>query len=208
MNYAAFKDHLITFLWKMGDTFLIDRLDSLVTMANHELNRSLKVERRHVLADLTVSANPSTLPADFRSMRNLSSPTLGEMIYVVPAEYARLQAGGGSSQASFGDRYTTSGKTLRIVGPTTVDTPVDLLLLYYADVPDFVATDDSWVADEYLDIYTYCCLKHSAPFLREDERIPIWSSLFASGLVEAIDDDQDRKYSGSPLNIKFPKGTA
>jgi len=46
MNYSEFKTYLSTFLWKQNDTDLANNLDSLIRMADGELNRVLDIQRR------------------------------------------------------------------------------------------------------------------------------------------------------------------
>ena len=46
MDYQAFKDHIAEFLWKTNDQDLINSMDSLILMANAELDRKLDITRR------------------------------------------------------------------------------------------------------------------------------------------------------------------
>jgi len=58
-------------------------------------------------------------------------------------------------------------------------------LVYYARIPALSDSNTSnWLLDYSPDIYLYGALMQSAPYLQNDERITIWSSLY----LKAIDD--------------------
>lgn len=202
MTYAEFKDYLITHLWKTGDQVVIDRLDTLIKTAEHELNRVLKIEDRTQLSDIEAASNLVELPEDYREMRVLSNPHHREMKYYIPSKF---YAFGDPSNRDY-EAYTIVNNCIALGGIVTVDKPLHLTMLYYQKIPDFKTADASWLADDYLDVYTYCVLKHSAPFLREDERLQTWMALYGEALATAMAENDDRKFAGSPLKIHFPGG--
>ena len=198
MIYDEFKTHLITFLWKVGDSQLIASLDDLITMANHELRRKIPVSIREITEILPVDSNEFTMPVDFDSMVTVADDTYG--------------AYGTTTRASIDDqRMLTKGRTtvpiyrviqgvVSFVGTFNATTPTDVTFTYLRKLPDFQATDASWLVDDYLDLYTYAVLKHSGPFLREDERVALWKDLYGDAVSSTIDDDNwNKKYGGSPL---------
>lgn len=206
MTYAEFKDFIMMHLWKMGDAVVIANLDNLIQMAESELNRTFKVERRTCIKEALVSDTMLSLPVDYREMRHLTIPTIGDFEYVMPAEFehfARRAASGG-----FLPYYTVVNNCIRLIGNFTADVPKTAVMTYYTNIPAFRQTNVSWLADEYLDVYAYCCLKHTAPFLREDDRIPVWKAMFDEAHGGAMEENDMRKYSGSPLKMKFPRGIA
>lgn len=204
MDYAGFKAFLTTFLWRDGDTVLTANLDSLITMANAELNRVFKVEDRATTAVLSVTDVVLELPGDYREMRSLSIADLGPCEYLSPLEFARQDMWNRSRQRL--PIFTLQNGDVKLSGNFTADSPVDATLVYYANIPDFAVTNTSWVADNYLDVYAYCALKHSAPFLREDDRLQTWASLYSDALDKAMTENAARKYPGSPQKITFGGG--
>jgi hypothetical protein len=55
-------------------------------------------------------------------------------------------------------------------------------------------------------VYLYCVLKHTAPFLREDERLGTWDAMYGNAIGTALEENNERKYAGSPLKMHFPAG--
>ncbi len=180
MIYQEFKDYLVKFLWKAGDTQLISSLDNLISMAESGLNNQLRVERRHSSAIITADAEEKALPDDYFSIRQVAdiSTQLGEFVYVSPAEIRSWRLQTNSSQ--WRPIYSIEDTNLLLCGPAA--NPIDLVVDYTNRIPDFKTTDSSWLADDYLDLYTYAVLSHSAPFLREDERIVTWKQGYAEAL--------------------------
>ncbi len=207
MNYAEFKTYLTTFLWKQFDLDLVNNLDSLINMANHELNRSLSINRRHSYAELETTSNTVPLPGDFRQVMSLNllrpysfsllSQVQSSEVIAARMRYPDLVNACASAM------YAIEGRTLLLV-PTFSEEVRGLFRLQYRNnVPDFRVTDTSWVADDYLDLYVYTVLSHTAPFLREDERVQLWAALKQQALASAIDEDRHHvSFGGSPLYMK------
>lgn len=200
MNYEDFKTYLTDFLWKRGDTVVIERLDQLIKMAESELDRDLKVSRREMLVTLEATSDTVALPADCREVRKISKLDGCGLVYYSPHEFANLRRNTAAALTA----YTTYANNVRLLGNPTVENPVSLLLHYYARVPSFQTEDASWLEEEYLDVFTYTVLKHSAPFLREDERLAVWGELYKAAMVSAMNEDERRKYAGSPIKIVWP----
>jgi hypothetical protein len=205
MTFVEFQDYLITHLWKQGDTVVIANLPTLIRTANHELNRKFKVEDRNRMADAQAIDYRVALPSDYRSMVALSSHRRGGMTYVSQHRYAGLLP----NARSYEQFYTLANGELRVLGEPSASAPFDLTMAYYANIPDFQTEGYSWVAEKYLDVYLYCTLKHSAPFLREDERITMWAAMYDDALNSALEENaHDVKYGGSPLQMQIGSGVA
>lgn len=206
MDYASFKEYLTTFLWKAGDSILIANLDNLIKMANHELDRVLKVERRHSGAPLTINALDVDVPTDYHSIRSLecddTSLNIKRFDYVEPSRLIHMRRQ--TLNHYWLPYYSIRGRKLMFSGPYT-DAPTTVLLEYNTKVPDFFTEDASWVADEYLDIYVYAVLKQSAGFLREDERIATWQQLFADGINTAVDDSEHSQTRAPSAGMPLPR---
>lgn len=203
MLYSEFKSYLITHLWKNGDQSVIDALDLIIKTAEDELNRDFKMEDRVVMAKLTTENTTIPLPADYRELRHLL-PMVGNNSYeyVIPAEYAESRNRGTTKS----NQFTVVNNTIVLVEGGAVGKPLEVQCWYYRNVPrfkDLVPPATSWMAEDYFDVYLYTVLKHTAPFLREDERLATWASLGGDAMLSAQNENLDRKFAGSPLKMKF-----
>lgn len=211
MNYAAFKAYLATFLWKDNDTVLVNNLDNLILMAHHELNRKLDIQRREISTTIAPESEDYALPTDFQQVISLTNlqPTRqrrgGTFALTNKSEIADLRARTDSQyiEPYYYVQKAASTKTLYLVGPFSAENPGSFDLTYRSAVPDYATEDASWLADDYLDLYTYTVLSHCAPFLREDERIPVWKGEKQDALLSTLDEDKRQvRYGGSPLRMK------
>lgn len=209
LNYQQFKDHLVTYLWKTGDTQLINSLDNLIAMADAELRTSLRVSDREVSNTIITSEIKTPLPSDYHSMRGVvstdSSLNLPEFKYKSPSELMSLYTR--SNTDSWRPFYSLEDKLIILAGPTTglPENEIELIITYKQGIPDYKTDDSSWVSDEYLNIYTYCVLKQSGMFLREDERLPNWVILYQDALDKAIDDSAHNRQRGVYSSKQLPR---
>jgi hypothetical protein len=207
MTYLEFIEYIMVHLWKQGDQIVYDNLPTIIKTAEAELNRKLKVEDRIVTAEFTLTDGVATIPTDCRSIRQVISPTVGGMTYLAPADYADRKACG-----SLTPKFYTSANN-KILAHGSKDAKLEVW--YYSYWFNFGSVDYSnpdvipiyGPLADYLDIYLYCVLKHTAPFLREDDRLSTWAALYEEGMLAAQEEnDHERKYVGSPLKIKMPAG--
>lgn len=202
MNYQEFKDFLVTFLWKENDQALINSLDSLVKMADAELNRKLDITRREALYQVSHIGDSIPLPDDFAQLIDVSLSGQG-CFNLTKSQFNNLKSSFSGSPNYRG--FHLEGRNILLLQKYDASAPGDFDITYRTKLPDFKTTDASWMADDYLDCYTYTVLKHSAPFLREDERIPLWTQLSAETLLSILDDDKfNVRYAGGPLNVSVP----
>ncbi|WP_164658258.1 hypothetical protein [Tropicibacter sp. Alg240-R139] len=198
MTYDDFKTHLSVFLWKDNDATLIASLDNLITMGTASLEQLLKIEDRVKLAAFPITANEMPLPADFRSIRSVTSTetsTVGEFYYTTPAKLITTRSLVGATNVV--NAYSLLGPSILFAGPFSVGTPFNTILAYYGTLPDYRGTNTSFLAEKYLDLYTYAVLKQTAPFLREDERVTLWQNMFKEALETALFEDKHERQLGT-----------
>jgi hypothetical protein len=201
MNFQSFKDYLARFVWRDGDTAFESDLDLLIKMGETRLNRDLRIQRQIESASIPVAAIDVSLPNDYAEARTvaLSGPET-PLTLVSPRE---LQDRRAVAPERFQPVYAIIGRQIGLVGVPT-DSTRNLLLSYYARVPDFQATDTSWLADEYLDLYTYAVLRHTASYLRDDERVALWQNEYTETLQSVMAEEQNRRFAGSPMVPRLP----
>lgn len=211
-DYQSFKDYLITFLWKKGDQVLIDNLDNLIRQGEASINRELREEQRHHSVELTITDQKMPLPDDYYSMRQVTplEGNLGEFNYVSPAELRGRRARSYSN--NFWPIYSLENDNILFSGPTTTDNPAvtDLVVVmdYVRKAPKFLDTDESWLVEDNLDLLTYATLFHTAPFLREDERIATWTGMYKDIINTMNEQSAHEKQRGVYGAMPLPRNAA
>lgn len=84
------------------------------------------------------------------------------------------------------------------------DGTYDLELYYISRIP---ALSDSattnWLLDYFPDVYLYGALVHSAPYLKDDNRVQVWAALYQNA-IDAINTSGDSaKFGGSGRRMKI-----
>lgn len=201
MTYTQFKQYLARFVWRDGDTAFESDLDLLIKMGETRLNRDLRIQRQIESAIIPVTALNVSLPNDYAEARTvtLSDPET-PLTLVSPRQ---LQDRRSVAPARPQPVYAIIGRQIGLVGVET-DSSRNLELSYYARVPDFEEADSSWLADEYLDLYTYAVLRHTASYLRDDERVALWQNEYAETLNSVMAEEVNRRFAGSPMVPNLP----
>lgn len=92
--------------------------------------------------------------------------------------------------------YTVDGQVLRLAPTGTVTIR---LTKSFCPLSDSVACN--WLLREHPDVYLYGALLQAAPFLRDDDRIPVWRSFFVSA-IDSINQREIRRQIGGVLRVQ------
>jgi hypothetical protein len=76
-------------------------------------------------------------------------------------------------------------------------------LLYYSSLPPLNLWGTNWLLKTSPDLYLYATLAHSAPFLKEDERLNTWVGIYDRLMAEQEVRDQRAKTGSSRLAAKI-----
>jgi|DEB0MinimDraft_10_1074344.scaffolds.fasta_scaffold01113_5 hypothetical protein len=200
-NYGELKSTIADFLNRSDLTSVIP---TFIDFAEAEFNRNLRVRQMVLRAEAQIDARFSAVPADFIEAKDLVIVTTNP---VQPLEFITQQ-----EMAQERNTTYTAASTPRyfsVVGGQfefvpTPDQQYSLEMSYFAKIPALSAdTDTNWLLTDYPDIYLYTSLMHSAPYLKDDERIGVWSQLAAKAREELIARDASSSFNGSTPRIKI-----
>lgn len=217
-TYAEFKTWLQTFLWKSNDTVVANNLDNLITMANAEMERDLDIHERTRTETVTVTTN-DFVPfvaglTEFDSIISIvdTDKSKGDgkpfravplsTIYQLRTNYAGIYYPYYAPDNLTNDAASASTYYIRFPDNWSATATGSINLTFRKAIPDYATDNISWVEHQYLDYYTYTVLSHAAPFLREDDRVPLWIKMKTDALNSILEDDKHRKsLGGSPLKM-------
>lgn len=147
----------------------------------------------------TVDGQYVALPTRFLSMRSfrlLSDPVV-KLEYVDPEELAekkfRIDSTG---QPCF---YTIVGGNFEFLPPP--DGTYTASVLFYQGLAGLATTDPNWLLTSHPDIYLFGALLEAEPYLRNDERIPVWQSRLDRAIAE-LNLHGSRKQTGATPTMK------
>ena len=180
-----------------------------VKLFEAKMNRELRCHQMETRAYTDVLEAPSepafiSLPSDFQTMRRLRIMDQDGVTRGAPLKFrTNFQMDDVREQSTdSGDPlYFTVFNDEMELWPTPTY-PLRLEMLYRRTIPPLNATDDTnWLLDLAPDAYLYGTLMESAPYVREDERVPLW----AQGLSAAVQGlnalSNDVNFNSGPLTM-------
>lgn len=200
-NYGELKSTIADFLNRSDLTSVIP---TFIDFAEAEFNRNLRVRQMVLRAEAQIDARFSAVPADFIEAKDLVIVTTNP---VTPLEFITQQEMAQERNTTYTAAATP--KYFSVVGGQfefvpTPDQQYSLEMSYFAKIDALSAdTDTNWLLTDYPDIYLYTSLMHSAPYLKDDERIGVWAQLAAKAREELIARDASSSFNGSTPRIKI-----
>jgi hypothetical protein len=202
MTYTELKADIAD--WLNRDD-LTARIPSFIKLAEARFNRDLRVRQmvKRATSETDSGENYVTLPGDWLEARSIKANVNGQLVAL---QYLTIEGTDAflrrrafePGQASF---FNITGNRLEII-PTPPDgTTVEMV--YYAKIP--ALSDESasnWLLETWPDMYLYGTLAHTAPYLKDDERIATWASLYDRGLDEIKLADDRAQHASFNLRMR------
>jgi len=199
-TYAELKDQVRNFINKPD----IDQtIDTFIDLAEADIARKVRHWKMEKRATVQLDDQYSRVPTDWlESIRfYLSGGDTYELELASRAELLnrRMNSVNTSGRPKY---YTMSDGAFEIY--PTPDAAYTAELLYFSQNTALSdANTSNWLLSDYPDVYLYGTLAHTAPFLGEDQRLPIWAQLYQSALDGVNMASEKARYSGSGLRMNI-----
>jgi hypothetical protein len=182
---------------EIGTTFSTDTLDLLISMGENRVYRNLKASTMYTVSSaLNATSNVLAIPS---AVLNLEKVIIdGKEVEVT--DLWRVNAHIDNNDTAADTIYCAQRGDNLVFWPAISDT-TDVYLYYYAK-PTALATSVNSTYERYPELFLYAAVSESAPFLGEDNRIPIWEGRYMVALNDADRLERWRAYSGSQLRIR------
>lgn len=179
-------------------TDLDDDIPVFVTLAEAQMQRRLRTGDMLGRVTATIDGDFVPLPTDFAGLRTLdldtNPPTALDFI-------------GAADMVRRGAVYFSAGSpsTFNIVGNQLQFSPgpdadFTARMTYWKRIPALSdAAPTNWLLTNHPDAYLYGALVQSAPFLKNDDRIPTWATFFTTAMSDIETDDSRRNYGSAPV---------
>ena len=178
---------------------LTNAIPDFISLAEAQVERTLRTRQMIVRANASFDAQYGAVPADFLETKSLKLTSTNPQ---TPLEFLSIDAL--DNKAS---EYTGSGKPrfFGVVGGQfrlvpTPDSNYTTELTYYAKLTKLSnSVTTNWLLASSPDIYLYGALLQAAPYLQDDARIQVWSSLYDRAMSELQTADDRGASSGGAL---------
>src|SRR5574340_1768055 len=162
-----------------------------------------RIQKSVVIASANIANELSPVPSNYIQMQNLRIPGSQSnpdgLDLLTPQQVGQFRA-----------RYNVAGEPLyyAIIGTQLRLLPIPdqqytFEMEYFSKLPALSASNETnWLLADRPDIYLYGSLLQAEPYLKNDERIPVWRGLYDSAM-EALNTTDDRAlFSGATLKMR------
>jgi hypothetical protein len=176
-------------------------IPDFIELAQERLSRDLRTQEMLKVSTASTTAGDATVgfPADFLELReiHIQGNPVYTLDYQTPDKFFR---NGKTSTSGVPEYFTMLGAEFQFApipdGTQTVQ------ILYYAK-PTFIDTSNA--SNVYLaffpDALLYATLAEAQPYLMNDERIAVWSSMYDRAIANIRENDKGATFSSATLNV-------
>lgn len=195
-TYQELQDHIADTLIR---TDLTTPITTFIQLAEASFKRDKRV-RKLQTREFSLSADGNSLPSDFHSLESWyhDGPTYFGQIEIVNSDMIGWLKANRFGGAQLGPPFHAAlvAGTVRFA-PAPADTYATKMT-YWRKIAALSDTNTSnWLLADHPDIYVYGTLVHTAPYLKDDNRLQIWQTLLTSALGELDQATEDEMFSGS-----------
>ena len=197
-NYTTFVATVANYLARSDLTSVIP---DFVHLAQERISRDLRVQEMLKVATATTVAGDKNIafPADFLELReiHIDGTPVYTLEYQTPDKFFRNEKTHLSGVPTY---FTMLGAEFQFA--PVPDGTQTVQILYYAK-PDFISA--STASNVYLayfpDALLYATLAEAQPYLMNDERIAVWSSMYDRAIANIRENDKGATFSSATLNV-------
>lgn len=193
MNYTELKACVADTLNRQD---LAAQIPTFIRLAEAQMDRELVTRQEFGIKDLYGVSEMVGLPCDFGGVLALTAygQPNRKIVYMAPD---MLDEQWLSSQGA--PHYYTLTQSEILFSPSV---EFNGLLRYWKRLPSL--GDDcptNWLLTRHPDAYLYGALLHAAPYLKDDDRIGVWSGFYTSA-ISAINQQSVEQQAGSHVQIQ------
>lgn len=197
MSLATYSDLEAKVVGTPGYDDLSDDVPDFIALAEAKIQLVAKLIEFETSAAVTITAGTGALPTGYVGMRSVywDGDPDRELRYVTPERYDFLRA----NDSGDGYYYTITGSSIK----TTPMGDGSIVCTYSAR---FTPLSDSNTTNAILtnfpDVYLFGTLFHAAVHIKDADDMQKYGTLFNAALDRMNQNNQDRKYGGSTLQVR------
>ena len=185
---------------------MTSRIPDFIALAEARLNRELRIRPMEVRSTMVTTADQQyfQLPGGYIQMRNMqlnTNPTT-PLEYITPEMMDRLY---GSTTSGKPRAYTLIGDEIQLA-PIPDSTYTVEMAFYEKFTPlgdgSSGTVTSNWLTANAPDVLLYGALMEAEPFIKNDERIPVWLNGYNNAVNKLQQQDQRDRHSGSALRVR------
>lgn len=199
-NYTELQTEIANFLNRDDLTSVIP---TFVRLAEAKMNRDIRHWRMEARKTALLDTQFTALPLDFlspvRMTLNTAETKVLELAGTNEISKLRAEAGNATGVPAY---YAMIDGSVEVFPSPDADYTIEML--YYEAIEGLSnSITTNWILTYYPDVYLYASLLQSAPYLMEDNRIPVWGAYYTSALETLNQENELAKTGGSGRRMKI-----
>jgi hypothetical protein len=194
MTYSSLVDDIATYL-ERNDQATLDKIPQFIMFAEQVIASEIKFLGNLTVADGTMTANDPVLdkPARWRKTVSFNVTLAGERYPVFLRKYEYLREyWPDDTQTGLPAFYCDYDYTHWLVAPTPATNYSFQVLYYERNQPLDSANQSNWFTQYAPQALLYGSLLQAMPFLKNDERIPVWQAMYDKSIALLKQEDLTR----------------
>ena len=199
-NFTELKTEIANFLNRDDLTNVIP---TFIRLAEAKMNRDIRHWRMETRKTALLDNQFTALPIDFlspvRMTLNTAETKVLELAGINEISKLRAEAGNATGEPAY---YAMIDGSIEVFPSPDADYTIEML--YYEAIEGLSnSITTNWILTYYPDVYLYASLLQSAPYLMEDNRIPVWGAYYTSALETLNQENELAKTGGSGRRMKI-----
>ncbi len=181
---------------------LTNRIPEFIKLAEDDVNLDLRIRAMEQTADLTIASGDRNigLPSRYVGMRRIyiAGGPNKPLELLAPMDFWAKYV---STETGPPKAYTIEGEEI-ILGPIPDTAYTGKILYWQAFATLLDDADTNWIFGNASGLYLYGGCRHAAPYIQEDERIPVWQAYYSGLKARVKDADELDRFSGAPIQSR------
>jgi hypothetical protein len=194
MTYDSLVDDIATYL-ERNDTATLNKIPQFIMFAEQVIASEIKFLGNLTVADGTMTANDPVLdkPARWRKTVSFNVTLAGERYPVFLRKYEYLREyWPDDTKTGLPAFYCDYDYTHWLVAPTPATNYSFQVLYYERNQPLDSSNQSNWFTQYAPQALLYGSLLQAMPFLKNDERIPVWQAMYDKSIALLKEEDLTR----------------
>lgn len=199
-NYTELKSAVADFLNRDDLTSVIP---TFISLAEAQMQRVIRHHKMMQRSEAEIDTRYFALPSDW--VETVRFHVIGDRTYRLELtsldDMLQLRQANGNP-TGIPTHFAHVGEQLEVY-PTPSGT-FDVELLYFKDIPALSDSNTTnWLLTDYPDVYLYGALMQSAPYLDDDQRMQVWSTLYGNAVQAINQESKKSRYSGAGMRVRI-----
>lgn len=177
---------------------ITSQVPTFIRLFEAQANRHIQHYRMIGRTEFILDGNPKPLPCGFHGVQSIKAGKY-DLVYVTPDQLDDVR--------DAAQNYNGPSRYYSIVGDTFIFSPnagrERCKITYWSEIPNLGRTCQSnWLLKHHPDVYLYGAALQAAPFLLDDDRIPVWRS-FVESAYQSINAESIEQQFGAHAEVQI-----